>query len=244
MSNYLFIFAESRSGSNWLVETLNNHPAVSLMKEILQYDQRNKYYKEQKLEIEYFRPGNDVEYLKQRLGNMKKEWAGCKILFPQIRFFDFYDFLNHFQNALFIILERQNSVRAELSGCIAKTHGRWHEMKNPGDLLRVHIDPECFYRRLEWRRLSKEFVINILTAYKVKRINLIYEELFKDKLTVLNKIWEFLDVESVEVEYSKEKPANPYPLKEIIKNYKKIEVFFRDHPFYHEMIESEAQEYT
>jgi len=244
MRKNVFVLAESRSGSNWLVETLNNHPAIGMMKEILQYDQRKKYLKDQKLKIDCFKPGSDVEYLVHRLGNLKKEWAGCKILFPHIRIFDFYDFLNYFQNAMFIILERENSVRAELSGCVAKTHGRWHEMKNPGSLLRIHIDPECFYRRLEWRRLSKEFVINMLTAYRVKRINLIYEELFKDKVTVLNKIWEFLDVASAEVEYSNEKPANPYPLKEIIKNYRQFEVFFQNHPFYHKMIESEAQEYT
>jgi hypothetical protein len=241
MKRNIFIFAESRSGSNWLVETLNNHPSISMLKEILQPQQREKYYQEHKQEMECYKPGNDVKYLEQRLGELKKELAGCKILFPQIRFFDFYDFLNYYQGAGFITLQRQKAVRAEVSGCIAKTHGRRHEMKTPGDLLRVHLDPLCFYRRLEWRRLSKEFVINMLTAYKVKRFNISYEELFKDKSASLNKIWKFLDVEPIEIKYSDEKPSNPHSLKEIIKNYQQIRTFLQRYPVYHKMIQSDGR---
>jgi LPS sulfotransferase NodH len=244
MRNNVFIFAESRSGSNWLVETLNNHPAISMLKEILQLNQRKKYYEEQKQEIECYKPGNDVEYLKQRLGNLKKELTGCKILFPQIRMFDFYEFINHYQNSHFIILLRQNAIRAEVSGCVAKTHGRWHEMQKPGDLLRIHIDPFCFYRRLEWRRLSKEFVINMLTAYNVKRLTISYEDLFKDKIALLDKIWEFLNVEPVKIKYSNEKASNPYSLRKIIKNFDQLESFFRSYPRYHRMIESDIQDYN
>lgn len=241
MSRKLFIFAESRSGSNWLAETLNNHPSISMLKEILQYNQRNKYYKEQIQKMECYKHGNDVRYLQQRLGNLKKEWAGCKILFPQIRFFDFYDVLNFYQNASFIFLHRQNAVRAEISGCIAKTHGRWHEREKPGNLFKVHIDPFCFYRRLEWRRLTKEFVINMLTAYQVRQIAINYEELFKDKASSLNKIWEFLNVEPIKVKFSNEKPSNPYSLKKIIKNFEQIETFFRNYPGYHRMIKSDSR---
>jgi LPS sulfotransferase NodH len=34
--NRLFILSESRSGSNWLVETLNNHHQIKMLKEIFQ----------------------------------------------------------------------------------------------------------------------------------------------------------------------------------------------------------------
>jgi uncharacterized protein (DUF433 family) len=104
MGKKVFIFAESRSGSNWLVETLNSHPHISMLKEILQYAHRNKYYEEQKRNDEYFKYGSDVEYLKQRLDSSEKKWTGCKILFPELRCFDIYDFINYYsQTAYFII---------------------------------------------------------------------------------------------------------------------------------------------
>ena len=124
MSKNVFVFAESRSGSNWLVETLHNHPSIDMLKEIFQDGQRNRYIREKKLEFECYKRGNDVRYLEMRLEDLKKEWGGCKILFQEIRLFDFYDFLEHYQDARFIILQRGNSVRAEVSSCIARTYGR------------------------------------------------------------------------------------------------------------------------
>lgn len=234
----LYIFAEARSGSNWLVETLNSHPRMAVLKEILQYSNRKKFYREQGMGYEPFTYGSDVEYLRKRLGALEKEWTGCKILFPHFRCFDFYDFLNHYEGASFIILTRGNSFKAEISGSIARTHGRWHERDKPGELLRVHIDPVCFYRRLEWRRLAKEFIINMLAAYQVRRIDICYEELFKDPGENITKICRFLDLDPREITFSSEMRSNPFSLQQIIKNFDQVRSFFEDYPEYFKMLEA------
>jgi hypothetical protein len=241
MTNRVFVFADSRSGSNWLVETLNNHPEIGLLKEIFQWGKKENFYRGRKKEECIFKSGKDVQYVEQHLKNLSKPWRGCKILFAQIRIFDFYEFINFYQNAYFIILQRLNAVRAELSGCIAKCHGRRHEYERPGRLLSVYIDPRCFYRRLEWRRISKEFIENMLSAYQVKRLNLTYEGIFKDRETSLGKIWKFLNVEPRRIKYSNEKPANHHPLRKIVKNYEQFYHFFQSFPCYHNMIISDNQ---
>lgn len=239
MQRNLFVFAESRSGSNWLVETLNGHPSIGMLKEIFQYNQRNRYNEQLNRSPEPFRVGMDVEYLKQRLGDLEKEWSGCKILFPQIRFFDFYDFIENFRDASFIVLSRENAVKAEISGCIAKTRGRWHERAKTPDREPIHIDPVCFLRRLQWRRLTRELVTGMLEAYRVKRIYLSYEDLFRDNGAVLDKTWDFLGVPPGNVKYSNEKPSNPHPARALVKNYGQLREYLEPYPEYLAMLEKD-----
>ena len=61
----VFIFAEARSGSSWLLETINSSQDVFLLKEIMQLPQRQEFYR---VHPEYdIRKDHDVEYVERRM---------------------------------------------------------------------------------------------------------------------------------------------------------------------------------
>ena len=104
LGNRAFVIAESRSGSNWLVETLNNHPDIFLLKEIFQPEQRKKFTEEKGME-QYREIDTDIHYLEKRLEESGKKLSGCKILTSQaVRFLDFFKFIEYYQGAFFIFL--------------------------------------------------------------------------------------------------------------------------------------------
>lgn len=234
----LFIIAESRSGSNWLVETLNYNPDIFLLKEIFQPKQRIKFSENKNLsslkEID-----SDIDYLEKQLEESNKKISGCKILTSQaVRFLDFYKFVEFYSNkAAFIILSRLNSVKAEISGEIARKWERRHERVFEGDLLRVRLDPLEFLKRLQWRKLRNEFVRGLLTAYKVRMVEIKYEILFCDRIKEIKKILDFLDIHGdvKSIRFSDEEKSNPFPIEEIVENYWEIAEFLKSYPDYYTM---------
>jgi hypothetical protein len=227
----LFVFAESRSGSTWLINTLNSHPDISILDEILNPDFIKNFNATRNLNTDSNFKGS-FKFIESYIGQLSGKFQGCKILFPQaIRFFDFYEFLLNYRKACFIILYRKNSIKAEISGLIANEYSRWH-LTIPKEKQQISVDPEFLYERLLWRKNTNDFCINMLNAYCDNVLMIEYENLFGNVSDSMNKTGSFLNVQPDGFSLSSEIKSNPFLLSELIENYDEVLSFFSDKPEY------------
>jgi len=230
----LFVFAESRSGSTWLINTLNSHPEISILDEVLNPD-FVKNFNATRVPGDSSRLKGSFQFIESYLAPLPGKFAGCKILFPQaVRFMDFYEFMVNYRKSYFILLFRKNSVKAEVSDIIANKHSRWHLTKSREKQL-VSVDPRFLYERLIWRKYAGEFCSNMLKAYAENLIIFEYEDFFTDILSSLNKISSFLNISNHDYQHSQEVKSNPFPLRDLVFNYQECQDFFRDKPEYFDM---------
>lgn len=185
-SKLLFILAEPRSGSSWLLETLSSHPDIALASELYNhviFPEVQSFH-----QIEKEKLGTCIEYLENKLvqvARKRNKYTGCKILINQLRFispdFPRY-FIENYRQANFIFLLRENAVAAQISLAIAHTHHIWHCTKNEDTKKKkVHLHPPELYKNLDRFRELKDTAWKLLEEYDVKRVRLSYEELFADK---------------------------------------------------------------
>jgi hypothetical protein len=223
----LFVFAESRSGSTWLINTLNSHPDIGMLDEIINPDYLktlNASYGENQ------QPGqvSALQKMENPISPLKGKYKGCKILFPQsIRFIDFYEFILNYRNAFFIILTRNNCIRAEISGLIANEYKRWHLVEKK-EKQQISVDPAFLYERLLWRKHSKDFTINMIRSFCNHHMQIEYSELFSNTDETLRHISTFLTVAPGVFRFGTEIKSNPFPLRELITNYDECRSFFID----------------
>lgn len=225
----LFLFSDARSGSTWLINTLNAHPDISMIDEILNPD-FVKNFKASRQETDSPDLKGNARFIESYLGHLPGKYAGCKILFPQaIRFLDFYEFLLNYRNSRFILLYRQNIVKAEISGLIANKHHRWHLVEHK-EKQTITVDPAFLYDRLMWRLSAREFCIRLLNNFCPDTLLFEYEALFADIDSNLKTIAEFLDIPLNGFKYGTEIKANPFPLNELVENYETCKQAFISHP--------------
>jgi len=224
--NRIFVFSEARSGSNWLVETLNSHREIFLLKEIMQPGQREDFYRAGN--NEGISRDRDVAYIEKQLSSGSKRLKGCKILFPQaIRFMDLYEFTLNYRYAYFILLSRRNCIRGEISGMIAREASRWHSEAGVTK-HRMTVDPEFLYHRVLWRSQTARFCADVLKSHCPNILELRYEDLFTHTDHELGRILGFLNLNDREMTPSREVRLNTHSLHEIIINYEEVRDFFMD----------------
>jgi LPS sulfotransferase NodH len=232
-SDRVFIFSEARSGSNWLVETLNSSGDLGLLKEIMQPGQQKEFKANHP---EYFEKNSaDVLYMEKQLSYLDKPKRGCKILFPQaVRFMDLYEFLFSYRDARFIFLRRQNVVKGEVSGLIAGQFALWHSFEQPPKHM-IEIDPEFLYKRVLWRDYTTTYCMKLIRAYCGNCFEMTYEELFTDTSRAINSLCGFLAIHPENLILGREVKSNPHSLTEMISNYDEVKTFFDDKPPFHQM---------
>jgi LPS sulfotransferase NodH len=242
-STLLFILAEPRSGSSWLLETLNSHPGINLASELYNhvlFPEVQSFH-----QIETGNLGTCIAYLDNKLPQEKDRYSGCKILINQLRYispaFPRY-FIENYRGAAFIFLHRENAVSAQISLAVAHAHHVWH-CKKEDDIRKkkVHIAPPEFYKNLQRFRELRDNVWNLLEEYGVKRLHLTYEALFGDRDQVIEEICAFLNIPGGCINFSTEKKGNPFLPEEIIENYEEVKEYLKGHPHYYEMLLNAGQ---
>lgn len=214
----IFLFADARSGSTWLINTLNSHPEISMVDEILNPDFEKNFQVSRQNNQTANLKGN-ARFVESYLGHLPEKYAGCKILFPQaIRHLDFYEFLLNYRDSRFILLYRENLVKAEISGLIANKYARWHLIEQK-EKQTITVDPAFLFDRLIWRRSTREFCMKLINAYCPNVITIEYESLFSESSENLKKISEFLAVSEKEFRLGTEVKSNPFSLNELIENF-------------------------
>jgi hypothetical protein len=223
----LFVFAEARSGSTWLINTLNSHQDITMLDEILNPDFVNNFHATRNTDSSANLKGS-FRFIESYLGHLPGRFEGCKILFPQaVRFLDFYEFLLNYRNSMFILLYRKNSVKAEISGLIANKHARWHLVEKK-EKQSVTVNPAFLYDRLLWRKHTTEFCMNLIQAYCPHVQIIEYDSFFADTTTGLQPLLSMIGVNLSELQCSNEIKSNPFPLRELLDNYEQCLDFFSD----------------
>ena len=237
----LFILAEPRSGSSWLMETLNSHPEIRLLGEILNQVQYP--------EIKAFPAGREkdfpewLEYLEIKLNaspGRKTRYSGCKILLNQLTLIgeDFADcFLNHYRDASFIFLTRGNLVAEQISLQLAHKYDIWHVKKmNQVALKKVTLAPAVLVANLEKSLRRRETVIQALKNRNSSFFSLPYEDLFADPGRALSGIFAFLGLADKKPVFSDEMKSNPFRPHEVIENYREVRAYLERFPAFLKML--------
>ncbi len=234
----IFILAEHRSGSSWLMNTLNSHQDVSLFGELYNHATFNEVSRFQHIGKEEF--SGCVAYLENKLSAVANRYVGCKILLNQLTLIadDFPDyFIDHYKNAYLLFLTRENMVEAQVSVSIAHAYGIWHvHRKKSIQKRRVRIRPEELYKRLERQAFIREAVRKKLEALDVKRIFITYEELFRRKKRGIGRICDLLNITARGIKYSEEIKGNPFRLEEMIENFQEVRDYLQQYPHYYRML--------
>ncbi len=230
----IFLFAEARSGSTWLLETLNSSPDISMLKEIMQPGQRKGFYE---ANPQYdIRRDHDTEYIERQIAGIPGKVRGCKILFPQaVRFMDLYEFLFNYPDARMVLLHRENLVKGEVSGFVAREFAHWHPT-SPTEKHMVEINPEFLMKRVRWREFATRFCIDLIRSHSNHFFDVTYESLFSDQDSVLQRLCNFLEIPA-ELKCAREIKANPHPLNEIIANYESVKAYFNQKQAYVHMLD-------
>jgi LPS sulfotransferase NodH len=240
----LFILAEPRSGSSWLMETLNARREIQLSEEILNHVQNS--------EIKKYIGGHEgdfhdcLDYLERTLSaaaNTRIRFSGCKILLNQLtligdRFPEL--FLDFYREASFVFLYRANLVAEHISLHIAHKHNIWHvKQKDQRTLKKVHISPPALVANLEKSLRRREIIREILNAGRLHCFPLSYEELFSEKENILAEIYAFLGMAIKKVVFSDEMKGNPFRPQEVIENYQEVRAYLKAYPVFLKMLLAE-----
>jgi hypothetical protein len=253
----LFILAEPRSGSSWLMETLNSHREIRLMTEIQGPDRKSHLLGEilnpvQNSEINKYIVGSEgdfhdcLEYVEKILaarGGRRERFCGCKILLNQLTFIGAgfaEQFLDFYREAAFIFLYRTNLVAGQISLQLAHERNIWH-VKRPDQIAlnRVHLSPPVLVTNLEKTLWRREKIRQLLAGKRQPCFAVSYEELFAGPAEVLDKIFAFLGLADRKVVFSREMKSNPFLPRQVVENYREVVAYLESYPHFLQMLLAE-----
>jgi len=238
---YLFILAEPRSGSTWLTETLNSHPQVRLLGELL----NPKLFPEVAVfpGLNRERLSEPLQYLDRKLKKTGVRYPGCKILLNHLNQIS-PDFLGlilaTYPTAHYLFLTRKNLVKSLVSVKIAEQSDRWH--LHPGEehpLTPIHIDPAWLKDRLKQRQLLRTRMASQLAASGCRQMKIAYEDLFDNREDTIRQISKFLHLPGQDIRFSRKIKSTPTNLEKIIANYADVCRALQEEPEYYSMLTSQ-----
>jgi LPS sulfotransferase NodH len=240
-STLLFILAEPRSGSSWLLQTLNSHEEINLGLEFFNHASYNEVHGFRKIETEKF--GICFDYLEKKIDGLKKaRFNGCKILLNQLEMIadDFPEqYIEKYRDAYYIFLTRKNELEMQTSLRLAHEYKKWHTRNDEGIQKRkIKINPKQLVANLgRFQKVRKKYE-EILTRINVKQMHLDYETLFADNRRSLQRICDFIGLEAKSDAFrlSDEIKGNPFTLEQVIENFDEIVAELEDYPQYKDML--------
>ena len=230
----LYLIAEPRSGSSWLMHTLNSHPKIRMHYEFLNPDGFPQALKFKASSFDLF--PECFAYLEKESSRSRHPWSGCKILVPHLfqvspRFPEYFVSRVYEMGGRCIFLTRRDLLAARLSLYIAAETGRWH-VNRPEERREtpIRMDPDAVWRGLDRTWSRRNDILNIRNARGVDFLQLSYEELFPEPHAALKEIAEFLNVRSRRFKPSDEIKSNPFRMERILINYAEVLDRLRDDP--------------
>ncbi len=144
---HVFLFAEDRSGSTWLQETLDSHPKIGMYGELfnlaarpwqtlqstkaranptrlIEYGTRLTHFAFWRLKQVQQKDATIKQVIRQ-LSALDTPVVGCKVILKQLAGDRLVSFLKTYAEAKYILLRRQDAFGAVLSHFIANATGKW-----------------------------------------------------------------------------------------------------------------------
>lgn len=237
------VFTTNRSGSEWVMSTLNNFPDVSAHSELFlnrTRDLNNKWdadfayprFIESKKEGPRVRPFSVFSYLRTFYGQPGK--VGFKLMYKQLGAYP--EILAYFmRHRIHIIhLVRQNHLDVMLSYAVKAKVGQSHLLagQSAPDQLRVELDTKNLVRQLTWLEKQQNIARVLLRWFRLPHVEVTYEDLVRDQNFYFRRLSDFLAINSGE-------QIPPSPLtrirkgahREIITNYEQIQELLMNSKF-------------
>lgn len=206
-SNFV-VLTTNRSGSEWVMSTLNGFQGVSAHGELFlpkarategKWDSDFAYprFVEMKFNLPAFRPFSVFSYLDTFYSMPGK--AGFKLMYKQLGFYPeilFY-FIRHRIQVVHLV--RRNHLDVMLSYAVKAKTGRAHLLKGQStpDQLRVELDTRNLVRKLAWLQKQQDLARKLLVWCGLSHLEIAYEDLVRNQLQ-FHLIGDFLSINSRE----------------------------------------------
>lgn len=208
MDQDFVVFTTNRSGSEWVMSTLNGFPGVSTFGE--QFLSK-PHSAEKKWDSDFtfprfiesrprglpFRPFSVLSYLEGLYAQPGK--VGFKLMYKQLGFYP--EILLYFlrQRVRVVHLVRRNHLDVMLSYAVKAHIGHAHLMvgQPAPDELRVELDTSSLVRKLAWLQKQQDWARSLLRVTGLSSLEVAYEDLVRDQ-TLFLRIGDFLSIDSRE----------------------------------------------
>lgn len=205
------IVTRSRTGSNLLKSLLNSHPEIIAEGELFR-----------RLEGRSCKDIWDNTFISR---SKKVKYVGFKLFYYHPLDSDdkkVWDFIKNDENIKIIHLTRENILRTVVSREIADKTNTWTNKTNRNitkDEKQIKLDINYCLNEFELTKNSEEKTRVDFADHDF--IQLSYEELSDNKQSVMNKLFQFLSVDKVDVSSSYKK-QNVEKLKDLVTNYNEV----------------------
>lgn len=222
----LYLIAEPRSGSSWLMNTLGSHPQIHLRGELLNPQAFPEAQRFENMPPEIH--AQCLAYLEDPGENEARMWTGCKLLLPHLLRTG-----NNFIGKLLrrvrerdgrvVFLTRADMLAARISQDLAIKTGKWH-VSRPGQrhTATLEPDPEEFWWKMDAAWKWRQELSAYLEESGVPLLRLTYEDLFAHPRGELRRISAFLEIPVRGFTRCREVRANPRPPHRVIRNYSDV----------------------
>ena len=228
------IICPARSGSQLLVETLNNHPQLTTFPEPFnrQQDSYLEYLRELCQKVygkDDFVPGEDD--LIPLVDELYKNFNGFKVLTYQIPKEDpVWEYIKAIDGLKILHLTRENYFDMVVSHCVALETGVWHKRKEEESLSQpaVRIEQPVVDRKFHYiERMYFHFEEFFADSEK---ITFSYEEMSANFPATISKLLEFLGVAPAPLSEVMVKRITKTK-RQIVDNYDELKTFYRYTPW-------------
>ena len=207
-SNFV-VLTTNRSGSEWMMSTLNNFQDVSAHGELFLPKARNLDNKwdadfaytrfiETKFGRFIFRPFSVFSYLSTLYSNPGK--VGFKLMYKQLGLYP--EILAYFirYHIHVIHLVRRNHLDVMLSYAVKAKLGRAHLLvgQTAPDKMQVELDTRNLVRQFAWLQKQQNIARKLLAWCKLPHLEVTYEDLVRDQAYYFRLIADFLSINSKE----------------------------------------------
>lgn len=187
MPRKFIILANARSGSTLLVKSLDHHPDLKIMPEVLhhQYDTMKKWRNENGLKE--YEPIDNLSDYTEIFNKIYSKIDGFKIIhINKVNMNSIIDTINK-NNILTIILKREDMISSVLSLKIAYSKNKWQNYDFKTDVSsenKIHVDPADFIEELE----HIETFFNHTEKISGDKLYITYENMINDWNGTINTI--------------------------------------------------------
>lgn len=205
-NNKFIVLTTNRSGSEWVMSTLNSYPGVFAHSELFlprpqvsegKWDSGFAYprYVETKPQGTALRPFSVFSYLNAFYGMPGK--VGFKLMYLQLGLYPelLVYLIKHRIHVIHLV--RQNHLDVMLSYAVKAKIGRSHLMvgqATPNE-LRVELDTRNLLKKLNWLQEQQNIARKLLLWFRLPHLEVAYEDLVRDQ-ACFQRIEDFLSIDS------------------------------------------------
>lgn len=208
--NPFVVLASPRSGSGWLIDTLNSHPKIVAYTELFHHEARTgpkygasdvPYYETYVTSVSPWTRRASFCHRAMLLrrvysGQPEVLAVGLKLMYGQAQAHWGLLPLLSIRRARAVHLIRANLLEALVSWKVAQKTGIYHSrLGDTSSGATVLLDPKRLRMRLEAQELAVSRARALLVRYRFPRLELAYEELVARREETLGRVLSFLGVE-------------------------------------------------